>query len=592
MSSNPHRPRHAHRALVATATLAFSTLLAGQAHAAPGDARVALPPPPTVVEGAALEASSWDVAGRILVDADDALSDAEVSDLAGDFGLTFTETELEDETRIEIAKVEPGRIRSLLDRLRKDDRVERAEPLSWVRANFAVDDPLLKDQWHMDRIGAPNAWDFATGHGVTVAVVDTGVACENHGPFMKGTDLAGTTCVEGWNIVKGDSHANDDQGHGTHVAGTIAQSTNNGIGATGVAFDARLMPVKVLNARGWGTTADVADGIRWAADHGAHVINLSLGGPRNSKIMQAAVDHALAQGVVVVAAAGNSGGAVGFPGASEGVIGVSAIGKNDKLAPFSSRGDEVDLAAPGVAVVQQTICESGRNKCEVFPGYSGTSMAAPHVAGAAALLISLGVTDPEAVEGLLKSQARVVDDSAAGRKLYGSGILQAHDAVRWVTMEHALVRLMFLLLITGFVTHSARKKTKGASPWSAGFWVAALATGPGLLFFAPWLLPRAHLLVDVLARPVADLDLYVGASLHRWLPLANVLLPMGLTAIGFGVPRFRRVVAGVAAGTAAYLLSVAVLSEAAGPFGQAALVAWCAVNAVACLWLARMNLSA
>ena len=198
-------------------------------------------------------------------------------------------------------------------------------------------------------------------------MIDTGIACEKFGPFDKATDLARTRCVEGYNFVAKSPHANDDHGHGTHVAGTIAQSTNNGIGAAGMAFDARLMPVKVLSQGGWGTTTDVADGIRWAADHGAQVINLSLGGPRNSRILQRAVDYAKKRGVVVVAAAGNSGGAVGFPGGSEGVIGVSALDPADKLARFSSRGPGVDLAAPGVDVVQQTICNGGRDRCERLP---------------------------------------------------------------------------------------------------------------------------------------------------------------------------------------------------------------------------------
>src|SRR6185295_15106897 len=192
----------------------------------------------------------------------------------------------------------------------------------------------------------------------------------------------------------------------------------------------------------WGTTADVADGIRWAAEHGAQVINLSLGGPRNSSVLQKAIDFAVSRGVVVVAAAGNTGGRVQFPGASDGVIGVSASDPDDKIAKFSSRGEGVDIAAPGVKVTQQTICNKGRDKCERFPGYSGTSMASPHVAGAAALVVSLGVTDPVAVEEALRKSARVIDDSDAGQKLYGAGILHAGAAVERVTLHHALVRLL------------------------------------------------------------------------------------------------------------------------------------------------------
>src|SRR5262249_43685703 len=119
----------------------------------------------------------------------------------------------------------------------------------------------------------------------------------------------------------------------------------------------------------------------------------------------------------------------------------------------------------------------------------------------------------------------------------------------------------------------------------------ALAAGPGLFFFAPWVLPRVHMAVDVLARPIADMDLLVGTSLHRFLPLANALIPFALTALAFGVKRLRPAIAGVSAGTAAYLASVVVLADAAGPMGRIPLVLWCAGNAIACAWIARTNLA-
>lgn len=536
--------------------------------------------------------ASWDIPGEYIVDGRDDLGESDVLSIADGLGIALRPTGLEKDTRIEIATIAPSRIAAVLAELQRDGRVERVEPLARVHALFVPDDPLLKDQWHMDRIGASRAWDFATGRGVTVAVVDTGIACETHGPFNKGTDLAQTACVEGWSFVSNSSHANDDQGHGSHVAGTIAQSTNNHLGATGVAFDARLMPVKVLNEEGWGSTADVADGIRWAADHGAHVINLSLGGPRNSKVLEDAVKHALAQGSVVVAAAGNSGGSVGFPGATDGVIGVSASDPDDKLAKFSSRGNGVDIAAPGVNVTQQTICKKGRDKCEIYPAYNGTSMASPHVAGAAALLVSLGVTDPAAVEGALKASARVVDTSENGKKLFGAGILQAADAAQRVTLIHGLLRLLLVLGLSALVGGWALKKNvRATSVWSSGYFLGALAAGPGLLFFLPWLLPRVYLPVDLLARPIGDLDLLIGASVHRYLPLANAAIPFALTALAFGSRALRPVVAGIATGTAAYLLSVAVLGEHASPAGRLLLIVWCVANAAACAWLARENLA-
>jgi serine protease len=536
--------------------------------------------------------SSWDVAGEYVVDAKDDVSDADLADIASKFGLKLHPTRLESETRIELTEMDAATAARVVPELSRDSRIEHVEPLAKVRAFFMPDDPLLKEQWHMERIGAPRAWDFATGRGVTVAVVDTGIACETHGPFNKGTDLLQTECVEGWSFISNDAHANDDQGHGSHVAGTIAQSTNNGVGATGVAFNARLMPVKVLNEDGWGTTADVADGIRWAADHGAQVINLSLGGPRNAKILEDAVKHALSKGAVVVAAAGNSGGAVGYPGATDGVIAVSASDPDDKLAKFSSRGKEVDIAAPGVNVTQQTVCKKGRDKCETFPAWNGTSMASPHVAGAAALLESLGVTDPVAVEATLKATARVVDNSEGGKKLFGAGILQAAEATARVTFVHAIVRLLLVIGLSMLVgTWALRKDRRATSVTTAGFVLGALAAGPGLLFFAPWIFPRAYLPVDILARPIADMDLFIGVSLHKLLPLANVFLPFGLTALAFGSRTLRPAVAGIAVGTAAYLLSIAALGEHASPFGRPLLIVWCLLNAAACAWLARENLA-
>lgn len=548
--------------------------------------------PFTWAEAADLDETSADFPGTLVVDARDELDTSAIAQLAAEFGLAFTPTDLEAETRAQLAEVGVGRMAEMIERLSRDPRVEIVEPLARVRMSFVPNDPRFGEQWHMERIGASRAWDFATGRGVTVAVIDTGIACETHGPFMKGSDLKETECVAGWNFVSNNAHANDDQGHGTHVAGTIAQSTNNSYGVAGVAFHARLMPVKVLNEGGWGSTADVADGIRWAAANGAHVINLSLGGPRNSQVLQKAINYALERGVVVVAAAGNTGGKVQFPGASDGVIGVSATDSNDKIASFSSRGEGVDIAAPGVDVTQETICNRGRDKCERIVAFRGTSMAAPHVAGAAAQVVSLGVTDPAAVEEALRSTTRVIDSSDEGKRLYGAGVLHAGAAAEAVTKTHAIVRLVALLLLTVFVARSARKKSADAtSPFRLGFIVPALAAGVGLFFFAPWVLPRVSLAVDVLARPLADLDFLIGASLHRFLPFANALVPFALTAVLFGVPKARPFIAGIATGTAAYLASVIYLGEAFGPFGRTALIAWCALNAFACLWIARTNLA-
>ena len=530
----------------------------------------------------------WDIPGEYVVDFDDDTDESTIGDLLSTLGVSYQETALEDETRVEIVTI-GGAASAALAALRVDPRVESVEPHARVRALFVPDDPMFDRQWHLSRVGAEAAWSMSVGRGVTVAVIDTGIACESFDEFARATDLADTRCVEGKDLVKRKGHANDDHGHGTHVAGTIAQSTHNGLGTAGLAFKARLMPVKVLSADGWGTTTAVADGIRWAADHGAQVINLSLGSPRNSMVLQSAIDHARSRGVVVVAAAGNSGGPVGYPGASRGVIGVSATDQNDGLAWFSSRGRGVDIAAPGVSVLQQTICDRGRNRCEVFSAFNGTSMASPHVAGAAALLVSLGVTDVGAVESILADSAKKLDGDEGGTR-FGAGLLQASTAAERVVYGQVLSRLLALLLGTVIAFRWAGRRGETASKGSPGYWIAALLAGVGLLFFAPWLVSRQQLWVDWLSRPLGDWDLLIGASVHKFLPLANAVVPLALVLIFLRVRGAAPWLAGLSVGTAAYLASVIVLGQLATPFGWLLTTAWCAVNALVCLYVASLLL--
>lgn len=563
-------------------SLAFAALLAAGAASAgaPGS------PAPS-----ATDETAEDIPGELVVDFADDVTPSAIDELFARLAVGFAPSALESETRIEVVRVIAERLDEVRGALEKDSRVEVVEPHARVRALFVPNDPLLKEQWHMTRVGAERAWDFSTGRGVTVAVIDTGIACEKFGPYDKATDLAETRCVGGYNFVEKSTHANDDHGHGTHVAGTIAQSTNNGLGAAGLAFDARLMPVKVLTADGWGTTSDVADGIRWAADNGAQVINLSLGGPRNSRILQRAIDHAKKKGVIVVAAAGNSAGPVGYPGGSEGVIGVSALDASDRLAWFSSRGPGVDLAAPGVDVVQQTICNGGRDRCERFPSYNGTSMASPHVAGAAALLVSLGISDPAAVERALTKHARKLDDSAKGRFQFGAGALDASRTLGRVALERTLGRLVALSLVIFFVFRRARRKDPRLTPWTPRFLGPALLAGPGLLFFAPFLLGRHHDVVDLLARPLPDWDILLGASFHGFLPLGTVLLPLGLTLVFLNLRGARPVLAGLAVGIAAFCLAAAVQGGIHSPLGRWGLAFFALLNATACALLARLVLT-
>lgn len=534
---------------------------------------------------------AWDIPGEYVVDFVDELSTESIDALLKAVGLTgFQQSPSFATTKIAVVELS-GRQLTRLERLRTDRRVQFVEPHARLRATFVPDDPRYQEQWHLRHVGAEVAWAHSLGRGVTVAVVDTGIACATLDGFTKATDLGKTRCVPGINMVRRHRSSNDDHGHGTHVAGTIAQSTNNALGVAGLAYGARLMPVKVLSAKGWGTTTGVAAGIRWAASNGAQVINLSLGGPRNSRILQAAVHFARSQGAVVVAAAGNSSGAVGFPGASQGVLGVSASDEEDRLAWFSSRGRGVDIAAPGVRVVQQTICEAGRNACEIFGSFNGTSMASPHVAAAAAMLMSQGVVDADAVQRQLQTSAKALPGDPDGH-FFGAGLLQVDAAVRRVALSRLGYGLVASCLATwlAFAWSRRRNDPVRLSPWHPGLVVAALASSVGLLAPVAWLGLERVWLVDLLARPLADWDLLLDASWHTYLPFAHVGVPLGACLLWLSIRAAKPWLVGLSVGTAGYLLAQLFLGHAAMPFGKVAGWLWCALNALACVYLASLLL--
>ena len=241
----------------------------------------------------------------------------------------------------------------------------------------ATDDTEFTEQWAFPRLRLPEAWTTSDGSGITVAVVDTGVDSAH-------PDLAGNL-VPGVEVVGAVASNNvaDGHGHGTHVSGIIAAVTDNGIGVAGVAPAATVMPVKALADDGTGWSSDVAEGVIYAVDHGAGVINLSLSSSGNSVLAQA-VEYARSRGVVVVAAGGNArrlGSPTAYPAALPGVIAVAATDATDTDAAFSNTGTYIDVAAPGVAI-RSTLPEG------TYGGMSGTSMAAPHVSAIAALLLA------------------------------------------------------------------------------------------------------------------------------------------------------------------------------------------------------------
>ncbi|MBX3228186.1 MAG: peptidase S8 [Labilithrix sp.] len=578
--------------LLASSSLGLLLAIPGHAAAAPSNPFD--PPLRDLVPTAAVVDAPDFIPGEIVVDVKDDLSDAEIEALGRELHVSLRDNSpgVKDDGNIEIADVAPGEMAAVMARLAADPRVEGVEPAAVAQMYWAPNDPKYSEQWHMTRAGAETAWEYACGQGVTVAVVDTGVACYDEGGFMKGTDLAGTTCVGGYNFVGKNEIAADDQGHGTHVAGTIAQTTNNGIGVAGLAHCAKLMPVKVLSARGWGTMADVAEGIRWAADHGAQVINLSLGSSQKSPVVEKAVTHAYKKGVIVVAAAGNSGRSVGYPAGYPGVIAVSATDKNDNIAWFSSRGPEVAIGAPGVGVTQQTICESGKNKCEVWGTFNGTSMASPHVAGAAALLVGQGVTDPDAVKATLQGTATPKED----KNLFGAGILEAGKATQKTHWAHVVIRLAALAAIAAVVVRRIKQKG-GKLEKGSGKVAGALLGSVGLLPFLPLVgiparIGGARVFAELAMKPLGEWTLLLSPAIHKWLPLASALPVFALTALMFGNKHLRPVIGGLALGTAALCAQIGISGETWFAMGPFMLRVWCAVNVVLCMALARLALDA
>lgn len=358
-----------------------------------------------------------------------------------------------DEKPFRLVKVPAGQVKEKIKEYRKKKEVEYAEPNYLAYAQFTPNDPYYSYQWHFQNssyggIQVEKAWEIASGSGVIVAVVDTGVAYEDYQQglkrYCKAPDFNQTCFVEGWDFVNNDSHPNDDNNHGTHVAGTIAQSTNNNLGVAGIAWKSCLMPLKALDKTGTGTYANIASAIRWAADHQAKVINLSLGGTADSQTLKDAVVYAYQKGVTIVAACGNENKAnCLYPAAYDDyVIAVGATQYDETKAPYSNYGPSLDLVAPGGnlsvdqnndgygdGILQQTF-ESSNKVCNFgYYFFQGTSMATPHVAGVAALLISAGKANtPEEVRNILQQTAE--DKGAPGRDdIYGWGLVNAAAAL-------------------------------------------------------------------------------------------------------------------------------------------------------------------
>lgn len=327
--------------------------------------------------------------------------------------------------------------------------VEELEPNRWREASVLPDDPGFASQWGLVRIHCPEAWEVSRGQpGVVVAVVDSGIDLDHPElaplllPGLDVVDLADTAPPAGTRFegdwLQRDDRPQDEVGHGTHVAGTIACVSNNGSGVTGINWLCSLLPVKVLTrivhndasgrVRAIGSAADIAAGIRWAVDHGAQIINLSLGGYSSTFVERDAVAYAVASGVVVVAAMGNDGsGTPAHPAACPGVIAVGATDPLDKRAPFSNFGSHLSLVAPGTDILS-TAWKATHGL------QSGTSMACPHVSGVAALVKAWNPSlNAEQIATILRETAEPLREQATDpipNDFHGFGLVNALAALQ------------------------------------------------------------------------------------------------------------------------------------------------------------------
>ncbi len=297
--------------------------------------------------------------------------------------------------------------------------VRYAEPNYILHAQGVTpNDPRFGEQWGIPQTNLPQAWQITTGSSrIIAAVLDTGIEGSHE-------DLSGRV-IAGYNFIDNNTNANDDHGHGTHVAGIIGANTNNGIGVAGASWGVKLMPVKVLSAEGWGPFFKVAQGIIFSVDNGAHIINLSLGGPSPSQALEDAVNNASGRGSVVFAATGNENGAIFYPAAYANAIAVGASNPADGRASFSNYGPQIDLVAPGTDILNTWIGNS-------YISIAGTSMATPLVSGIAALMLSVNPgLSPAQVREILNSTA----DGGAWNEHTGNGRVNAEKAVEASVVE-------------------------------------------------------------------------------------------------------------------------------------------------------------
>ncbi|MEH7442102.1 S8 family peptidase [Bacillus sp. JJ1122] len=309
----------------------------------------------------------------------------------------------------------------MVDYFKQGTNVEYVEPNFILMQNQVIlpNDLLYQEnyQWNLPVIGTEQGWDITRGsEEIKVAIVDTGVDLDH--PELK------NRLVKGYNVLNENNEPDDDNGHGTHVAGIIASETNNNEGVAGLTWFNKIMPVKAMGAKGYGTTFDIARGIVWAVDNGADVINLSLGNYQPSQVLEEAVRYAYSKNVVMVSAAGNDGSnQPTYPSAYPEVLSVAAVDYDGKRASFSNYGEYIDISAPGVYIPSTYFNKQ-------YASLSGTSMAAPHVAGLAALIKSANpeLTNTQVID-IIKNSA--IDLGEKGKDInFGNGLIDVNSALQ------------------------------------------------------------------------------------------------------------------------------------------------------------------